>query len=110
MPQSFACLHYHLVISTKDRLPVIKPDYCQSLFDYIGGIIRAQKGIILGANGTADHSHLLATFHREIAGSAMLRMIKDRIQGFRSGSTPGYNCRPVQGWLWSILGVKQKSI
>lgn len=60
MSQSYTNLLYHLIFSTKDRLPLITPEYQPRLYDYIGGIIRGKGGISLGINGIADHVHLLA--------------------------------------------------
>ncbi|MHB9132651.1 MAG: IS200/IS605 family transposase [Armatimonadota bacterium] len=88
MPQSYTSLQYHIVFSTKDRLPLITPDYRQRLYDYIGGIIRAEKGILLAANGTADHTHLAAAFHQDYAVSQMLRIIKSRSSGWIHDTFP----------------------
>ena len=44
MPQSFACRYYHLVFSTKERLPLITPDVRPRLYDYLGGILRMENG------------------------------------------------------------------
>ncbi len=44
MPQSFGCLHFHLIFSTKHRAPLLVGDVCQRLYAYIGGILRDEKG------------------------------------------------------------------
>lgn len=76
MPQSFACLHYHIVFSTKNRRPLIDDDLKQRLYDYVGGILRRHEGILLAAGGTADHVHLLAGIHRTVAVADAVRTIK----------------------------------
>jgi hypothetical protein len=43
MPQSFTCLHYHLIFSTKNRMPTITADLQGRLYEYLGGILRAEK-------------------------------------------------------------------
>ena len=41
MPDSYTNLLYHVVFSTKDRRPLITPEYEPRLYDYIGGIVRS---------------------------------------------------------------------
>jgi REP element-mobilizing transposase RayT len=73
---SFTCLNYHLIFSTKHRQPLIGEEWQQRLFDYIGGIIRQQGGVLLAAGGMPDHVHLLAAISKSIAISDALRDIK----------------------------------
>ncbi len=76
MGNSFRCLRYHLVFSTKNRAPQITPVLQQRLYDYIGGIIKDDNGQLLAAGGTADHVHLLASIHAGVPVSDMLRKVK----------------------------------
>lgn len=73
---SFTCLNYHLVFSTKHRQPLIEEAWQQRLFDYLGGIIRAQGGVLLAAGGMPDHAHLLAAISKSTAIADALRDIK----------------------------------
>jgi len=76
MSQSFASLNYHLIFSTKNRAPTISAELQPRLFEYIGGILREQKGVLLAAGGVADHVHLLVSLSREMAIAECLRLIK----------------------------------
>lgn len=76
MPQSFTCLNYHIVFSTRDRSPLITPDYRQRLYEYLGGILKHEKGTLLGAGGMSDHVHLLAEIDKERSLSQMLQILK----------------------------------
>ncbi len=76
MPQSYACLHYHFVFSTKGRMPLLTAELRPQLFEYFGGILRAHGGCLLAAGGIADHVHLLAGLSREIAVAEALRLVK----------------------------------
>ena len=76
MPQSFTCLHYHLVFSTKNRLPAITADLQPRLYAYLGGILRSEKSILLAAGGTADHVDLLCSLSKELAVAEALRLLK----------------------------------
>jgi hypothetical protein len=51
MSQSYRNLLYHLIFSTKERRPLITPDYQVRLYDCIGGIIRGIGGSSLGLAG-----------------------------------------------------------
>ena len=76
MPQSFTCLHYHLIFSTKSRLPTISADLQTRLYDYLGGILRSEKSILLAAGGMPDHVHLLCSLSKELAVAEALRIIQ----------------------------------
>jgi REP element-mobilizing transposase RayT len=76
MPQSFTCLHYHLIFSTKNRVPAITADLQPRLYEYLGGILRAEQCVLLAAGGMPDHVHLLCSLHKELAIAAALRLLK----------------------------------
>lgn len=82
MSQSFTNLLYHLVFSTKERRPLIKPVHEIRLYDYIGGIIRGAGGTSLGIGGTADHIHVLAKLRPVRALSDVLRDLKANATGW----------------------------
>ena len=76
MPQSFTCLHFHFIFSTKNRLPLIAPELQPRLFEYLGGIVRAEKGRLIATGGMPDHVHLLASLSKEMAVADAMRIIK----------------------------------
>jgi REP element-mobilizing transposase RayT len=76
MGQSFTCLHYHLIFSTKRRAPQITSEFRQRLYDYIGGILKNANGCLIAAGGADDHVHLLARLHAQTAVADALRIIK----------------------------------
>ncbi|MBA2734939.1 MAG: IS200/IS605 family transposase [Acidobacteria bacterium] len=76
MPQSYTNLLYHLIFSTKNRQPLLTPEYQTRLYDYIGGTIRKQGGIALAINGITDHVHLLVKLRPDKAVSDVLRDLK----------------------------------
>lgn len=76
MGQSFACLHYHLIFSTKTRVAQITPDLRKRLYDYMGGIVDGEKGRLLAAGGASDHVHLLAALPTQPSVADFLRIIK----------------------------------
>ena len=82
MSDSYTNLLYHIVFSTKDRRPLITPDYEVRLYDYIGGTIRKVGGISLELNGTEDHIHLLVKLRPDRALSDVLRDLKANATGW----------------------------
>ena len=76
MPNTYTNLLFHIVYSTKYRKPLIKPDWQDDLYGYMGGIIRDEKGTLLTAGGMPDHIHLFAKLPPTMAVSDMLRLIK----------------------------------
>jgi putative transposase len=82
MSDSYTNLLYHIVFSTKDRRPIITPEYEVRLYDYIGGTIRSFGGISLELNGAEDHVHLLAKLRPDRAVSDVLRDLKANATGW----------------------------
>ena len=78
MPGTYTNLLYHLVFSTKHRLPLIVNDFKQDLYEYIGGIIRGEGGALLEIGGMPDHVHLLAKLKPSISVSDMLKIVKSK--------------------------------
>jgi len=73
---TYTSLTYHLIFSTKYRIPRIDEALKSELYAYIGGIIRGEKGELLEIGGIADHIHILAGFHPTKTVSAMLQHTK----------------------------------
>jgi REP element-mobilizing transposase RayT len=82
MSDSYTNLLYHIIFSTKDRRPIITPEYEIRLYDYLGGTIRKLGGISLELNGTEDHLHLLAKLRPDHALSDVLRELKANATGW----------------------------
>src|SRR6187455_2666673 len=76
MPQSFACLNFHIVFSVKHRQPEIDPKWEDRLCSIFGGILRERKGMLLAAGGVADHVHLLVSLPRDLCVADAVREIK----------------------------------
>jgi REP element-mobilizing transposase RayT len=74
--QTLTGLHYHLVFSTKNRLPQITRDLRERLYDYMGGIIKGERGLLFNAGGAEDHIHLLVSLPAQPSVADFLRLIK----------------------------------
>jgi len=88
MASTLTNLLYHLVFSTKDRLPLITADIREPLYKYIAGIIRNQGGTLIEIGGMPDHVHCLARLPANKAVSDMLRAIKSDSSGWVNRERP----------------------
>jgi len=76
MANTFTNLLYHIVFSTKDRIPVIHGEMRERLYEYMGGIVRGEGGVLLEIGGVPDHVHLLTKLKSDIAVAEMVRLVK----------------------------------
>ena len=76
MAHTFTNLSYHAIFSTKDRRPLIKEDFRDRLFGYIGGILDQRDGRLIRAGGTADHVHLLFQVPASKSLAEIMRAVK----------------------------------
>lgn len=88
MPHSYVNLIYHIIFSTKEREPIITNACQERLYEYIGGIIRAQGGIALAINGVADHVHILANLRQDKALSDLIRDLKSNASNWMHSQFP----------------------
>jgi putative transposase len=90
MPQTYTQLHYHLVFATKERRPTITSAIQPRLWEYLGGVVRGERGIPLQIGGVADHVHLLLTLRQDVAVSDFMRKLKSVSSGWAHETFP--NC------------------
>jgi putative transposase len=71
-----------MIFSTQGRLPLIKQEFRNHLFAYLGGIIRELRGTALIINGTADHVHVLVRVRPAHSAAEIARVIKANSSGW----------------------------
>lgn len=76
MPGAFHSLRYHLIFSTKGRKGWLDPAIRPRVHDYLGGVIRGEKGTPLAIGGVADHVHVLFGWRTDEAISTLVRKLK----------------------------------
>ncbi|HXG63970.1 MAG TPA: IS200/IS605 family transposase [Blastocatellia bacterium] len=91
MPSTHTSLRYHLVFSTKDRIPMIAQDWQAQLHAYLGGIVKDVGGVPLAVGGMADHVHLLI-------GLKPTHCLADVLREVKGGSSE---------WVHATLGRKK---
>ncbi len=78
MPGTYSQLLLHLVFSTHQRQPWLTESVTQRLYPYLGGIIRAERGILLALGGMPDHVHLYLSWRPDDSISNLMRTVKAR--------------------------------
>jgi len=78
MPRTYSPIVDHVVLPTKARASRITLDIQSRLYDYIGGIIRAEKGSLYAIGGMPDHIHLLLRWRTDGAVADLMRTVKAR--------------------------------
>ncbi|MCW1915952.1 IS200/IS605 family transposase [Luteolibacter sp. GHJ8] len=76
MPSTHLSLHFHVVFSTKDRMPQISPEWRDRFHSYIGGLAKNAGVVPESVGGVADHVHLLLGLPATVALSDLIRAIK----------------------------------
>ena len=76
MSSTLSNLTYHIVFSTKYREPLITPQLRETIYPYIGGVVRNKGGALIRIGGVADHLHLVMRLRPDIALSDMVRLVK----------------------------------
>ena len=76
MPQSLSSIPIHLIWSTRDRQPFIKPEIEKELFSYMASIFREYESPALTINGTENHVHSLTILSRKITVAKLVEEVK----------------------------------
>jgi putative transposase len=76
MPGTYAQILLHIVFSTKHREPWITEDLRPRLYDYMGGIIRGERGVLYDIGGIEDHLHLYLRWRPDASISDLMQRTK----------------------------------
>ena len=108
MPHSFVNLKYHIVFSTKYRMPLITAELEPKLHAYIGGIIRNKKGQMVEIGGIENHVHILAGFHQARTVAGMVGAIKSNSSSFGKEELGS----PTFGWQmgYAAFSVSESNV
>ncbi|NCU32178.1 MAG: transposase [Candidatus Moranbacteria bacterium] len=76
MGQSLVKNIVHIVFSTKNHHPFIKPQIERELYSYLGGICNKLECQVIKVGGYIDHVHILCYLSKKIALITLLEEIK----------------------------------
>jgi len=95
MANTFTSLHYHLIFSTKNREPWIRPDSESRVWSYLGGIARDNDMKTLLIGGIENHVHLLLGLPPTMTVSKAVQLIKGASLGWIKETFSG-----TAGFAW----------
>lgn len=76
MPGTYHCLKFHLIFSTKNRERWLTDNIRDRVHNYLGGIIKGERGVPLALGGVEDHVHILFSWRTDEAISTLMRNLK----------------------------------
>ena len=76
MSQSLSKLYVHLIFHIKSSSVTIRDEDKNSLYSYMGSIIKDNESIPILINGTAEHVHVLCVMSKNIALAKLTEEIK----------------------------------
>jgi putative transposase len=76
MSDTYHSINLHVVFGTKSREPLLRNEFRDELFAYMGGVARNRDAVLLHSGGVEDHVHLLIGLPPKLAASDLLRDIK----------------------------------
>ncbi|HQZ83346.1 MAG TPA: IS200/IS605 family transposase [Pyrinomonadaceae bacterium] len=76
MANTYSQIYYHIVFSTKNRVPWIKPAIEKRVWAYIGGIARSHKISPIQIGGMEEHIHALTGSPTTLSPSQIAKVLK----------------------------------
>lgn len=111
MPGTYSQLLMHAVFSTKHREAWITPDVAERLYPYIGGIVRAERGVLSAVGGVEDHMHLLISWRPDGSVSDLMRVVKSRSSKWVHETFPEHRAFAWQeGYSVFSVSVSQEEV
>jgi putative transposase len=76
MANTYTQIVYHVVFSTKNRLPALQASRREDLYAYIWGIHKRLKCTLFRIGGVEDHVHLLTSLHPTLSLANYIEKVK----------------------------------
>jgi len=95
MASTFISLLVHLVFSSKERVPWLRPPVCQRLYPYLIATAQSEGVQTLAVAGTEDHVHSLLSLTATVATADLVRTMKANSSRWIHDTFPG-----MRGFGW----------
>jgi putative transposase len=76
MAHSKSHILIHTIFSTKNRRPLILPEFRDRLFAYMAGVASGEFGHAVRIGGTMDHVHGLYLIRNDVSAAEAMRKVK----------------------------------
>ena len=73
---TYLSLHYHIVFSTKNRVPCLSTEWRNRLHTYMSGTVSGLGGFPQNTGGWTDHIHLLLGLNATMTVADVVRELK----------------------------------
>jgi len=90
MPQSLSAIYVHLIYSTKNREPLIRPEIEEELRKYHAGILRNLDSPMICSDGDVDHIHVLFRLGRTQSIAGVVEELKKSSSKWIKSQGPEY--------------------
>jgi len=97
MAQSLTKLYVHIIFHIKANSPIIRNSEKQSLYAYMGAVIKDNESIPIIINGVEDHVHILCVQSKKIALAKLVEEIKRHSSRWVKTLNPHYKKFAWQG-------------
>ena len=88
MADTYTCLFFHIVFSTKNRVRCLHSETEQRVWQYLGGIARNHKMTTIQNGGAPDHIHSLVLAPASLSPSQMAQFLKGDSSKWIHGEFP----------------------
>jgi putative transposase len=95
MANTFTCLYYHLIFSTKNREPWIRHDVESRVWSYMGGIACDNRMTPIQIGGMPDHVHAVVALPTTLSLSEAVKQLKGGSSKWVKDAVPG-----LKGFTW----------
>jgi len=96
----------HMIFSTHQRRPFIRPEVRSELFAYLGGIVRELNGTALIVNGTDNHVHMLIRIRPSQSPAEIARVVKTNSSRWIREHIPDFAWQTGHG----VFSVSESSV
>ena len=98
-------VYHHLVWATKNRAPLVAPEFRDKLYKYIGGIMTKMGWHVIAIGGTENHIHIFVCIQKMHAVYEIVRHVKANSSQFvRCNNNSNFAWQNGYGWF-SCTGV-----
>jgi putative transposase len=95
MSGTYSQMLFHIVFSTRLREPWITALLAGRLYAYMGGIVRAEKGVLYDIGGVEDHVHMYLRWRPDGNISDLMQVVKSRSSKWMHATFPD-----LRGFAW----------
>lgn len=107
---TYLSLHYHIVFSTKNRVPCLAQEWRDRLHTYMSGTVKGLGGFPQNTGGWNDHVHLLIGLKATHTVSDVLRELKKASTAWLRNEIGVRNFAWQEGYAAFTVGYREREL